>query len=75
MDYIVLVCQDNQDCLDSLDIKTGEIVLTVPLCHAHYIKTGKIILTLHAPYIKTGEIVLILHTYCVKLSVFVSTVT
>ena len=79
----MLACQDNQDCLDSLDVKTGEIVLTVPLCYAHCIKTGEIVLMLHAhcvktgeavsilpvSCVKTGEIVLILHACCVKLPV------
>ena len=71
----MLVCRDNQDCLDSLDVKTGEIVSTVLPCHARCIKTGEIVLMLHASCIETGEIVLMLHTCCVEPPVFVSTVT
>ena len=54
----MLACQDDQDCLDSLDIKMGEIVLTVPPCYALCVKTGEIVLMLHAHCVKTGEIVL-----------------
>ena len=85
----MLACQDNQDCLDSLDVKTGEIVSTVPPCYAPCVKTGKIVLMLHAscvktgeivsmlhaPCVETGEIVLILHVSCVETPVCVSTVT
>ena len=85
----MLACQDDQDCLDSLDVKTVEIVLTVPPCYASCVKTGEIVLMLHVccvkigeivstvptPCIKTGEIVLILHACCVKPPVFVLTVT
>ena len=85
----MLACQDNQDCLDSLDVKTGEIVSTVPPCyapcvetgeivlmlHASCVKTGEIVSMLHAPCVKTGEIVLILHVSCVETPVCVSTVT
>ena len=85
----MLACRDNQDCLDSLDVKTGEIVLTVPLCyapcvetgeivlmlHASCVETGEIVSMLHAPCVKTGEIVLMLHASCVKTPVCVSTVT
>ena len=85
----MLACQDDQDCLDSLDVKTGEIVLTVPLCyvpcvktgeivsmlHASCVKTGKIVLMFHASCVETGEIVLMLHASCVETPVCVSTVT
>ena len=53
----MLACQDNQDCLDSLDIKTGEIVSTVPPCYASCVKTGEIVLMLHARCVEIGEIV------------------
>ena len=62
----MLACQDDQDCLDSLDIKTGEIVLTVPPYYAPYVKTGEIVLMLHVSCVKTGEIVLMLHASCVE---------
>ena len=62
----MLACQDSQDCLDSLDVKTGEIVSTVPLCYAPCVKTGEIVLMLHASCVETGEIVLMLHASCVK---------
>ena len=62
----MLACQDNQDCLDSLDVKMGEIVLTVPLCYTPCVKTGEIVLMLHASCVKTGEIVLMLHASCVE---------
>ena len=85
----MLACQDNQDCLDSLDVETGEIVSTVPPCyapcvetgeivlmlHASCVETGEIVLMLHASCVKTGEIVLMLHASCVETSVCVSTVT
>ena len=85
----MLACQDNQDCLNSLDVKTGEIVLTVPPCyalcvetgeivsmlHAHCVKTGKAVSMLPASCIKTGEIVSMLHACCVELPVCVLTVT
>ena len=62
----MLACQDDQDCLDSLDVKIGEIVLMVPPCYAPCVKTGEIVLMLHASCVKTGEIVLMLHASCVK---------
>ena len=85
----MLACRDNQDCLDSLDVETGEIVSTVPPCYAPCVKMGEIVLMLHtscikmgeivsmlhAPCVKTGEIVLILHALCVETPVCVSTVT
>ena len=85
----MLACQDDQDCLDSLDVKTGEIVLTVPPCyapcvktgeivsmlHASCVETGEIVLMLHACCVKTGEIVLMLHACCVKTPVYILTVT
>ena len=85
----MLACQDDQDCLDSLDVETGEIVSTVPPCytpcvktgeivsmlHASCVETGEIVLMLHASCVKTGEIVLMLHASCVKTPVCVSTVT
>ena len=85
----MLACQDNQDCLDSLDVETGEIILTVPPCYASCVETGEIVSTLHArcvetgeivsmlpaPCIETGEIVSMLHACCVKPPVFVLTAT
>ena len=71
----MLACQDNQDCLDSLDVETGEIVLTVPPCYAPCVETGEIVLMLHASCVETGEIVSMLHASCVETSVCVSTVT
>ena len=85
----MLACRDNQDYLDSLDVETGEIVLTVPPCyapcvetgeivsilHASCVETGEIVLMLHASCVKTGEIVLMLHASCVETPVCVSTVT
>ena len=68
----MLACQDNRDFLDSLDVKTGEIVLTVPPCYALCVKTIEIVLILHAPCVKTGEIVLMLHASCVKTGEIVS---
>ena len=68
----MLACQDNQDCLDSLDIETGEIVLTVPLCYAPCVETGEIVSMLHASCVKTGEIVLMLHVSCVETGEIVS---
>ena len=68
----MLACQDNQDCLDSLDVEMGEIVLTVPPCYAPCVETGKIVLMLHASCVKTGEIVLMLHASCVKTGEIVS---
>ena len=62
----MLACQDNRDCLDSLDVETGEIVLTVPPCYAPCVETGEIVLMLHASCVETGEIVLILHALCVE---------
>ena len=62
----MLACRDDQDCLDSLDVKTGEIVSTVPLCYAPCVETGKIVSMLHASCVKTGEIVSMLHASCVK---------
>ena len=62
----MLACRDNQDCLDSLDVETGEIVLTVPPCYAPCVKTGEIVLMLHASCVETGEIVSMLHAPCVK---------
>ena len=71
----MLAYQDNQDYLNSLDIKTVEIILTVPPCYAPCVETGEIVLMLHASCVKTGEIVLMLHACCVKTPVCVSTVT
>ena len=85
----MLACQDDQDCLDSLDVETGEIVSTVPPCyapcvetgeivlmlHASCVETGEIVSMLHASCVETGEIVLILHACCVETPVCVSTVT
>ena len=68
----MLACQDNQDYLDSLDVKTGEIVLTVPPCYAPCVKTGEIVSMLYACYVKTGEIVLILHACCVRTCEIIS---
>ena len=68
----MLACQDNQDCLDSLNIKTGEIVSTVPPCYAPCVETGEIVLMLHASCVKTGEIVLMLHASCVETGEIVS---
>ena len=85
----MLACRDDRDCLDSLDVETGEIVLTVPPCyapcvetgeivsmlHASCVKTGEIVSMLHAPCVETGEIVSMLHASCVETPVCVSTVT
>ena len=62
----MLACQDNRDCLDSLDVEMGEIVLTVPPCYAPCVKTGEIVLMLHASCVKTGEIISMLHASCVE---------
>ena len=68
----MLACQDNQDYLDSLDVKTGEIVLTVPPCYASCIETGEIVLMLHACCVETSEIVSMLHACCVETGEIVS---
>ena len=68
----MLACRDDQDCLDSLDVKIGEIVSTVPPCYAPYVETGEIVLMLHASCVKTGEIVLMLHAPCVETGEIVS---
>ena len=71
----MLACRDDQDCLDSLDVETGEIVSTVPPCYAPCVETGEIVSMLHASCVETGEIVLMLHACCVETPVCVSTVT
>ena len=85
----MLACRDDRDCLDSLDVEMGEIVLMVPPCyapcvetgeivsmlHASCVETGEIVSMLHAPCVETGEIVLMLHASCVETPVCVSTVT
>ena len=71
----MLACRDNRDCLDSLDVETGEIVSTVPPCYAPCVETGEIVSMLHASCVETGEIVSMLHASCVETPVCVSTVT
>ena len=71
----MLAGRDNQDCLDSLDVKTGEIVSTVPLCYAPYVETGEIVSIVppcYASCVEIGEIVSMLHAYCVKTGEAVS---
>ena len=68
----MLACRDDQDCLDSLDVKTGEIVLIVPPCYAPCVETGEIVSMLHARCVKTGEAVSILPASCIKTGEIVS---
>ena len=68
----MLACRDDRDCLDSLDVETGEIVSTVPPCYAPCVETGEIVLMLHASCVETGEIVSMLHASCVETGEIVS---
>ena len=68
----MLACRDDRDCLDSLDVETGEIVSTVPPCYAPCVETGEIVSMLHASCVETGEIVSMLHAPCIETGEIVS---
>ena len=68
----MLACRDDQDCLDSLDVKMGEIISTVPPCYAPCVKTGEIVSMLHARCVETGEAVLMLPASCIETGEIVS---